>query len=43
MNCKDGKILWEKNDSKLMYTASTAKMLTAILAIENISDFNKCS
>jgi len=41
MSYSDGKILWEKNDCLLMYPASTTKMLTAILAIENISDFSR--
>lgn len=41
MSCKDGKILLQKNASELMYPASTTKMLTAILAIENISDFTR--
>lgn len=40
-----GDILWEKNSSKLMYPASTTKMLSSIVAIEyieeNIDNFEK--
>jgi len=41
MDYKTGKVLWEKNPDELMYPASTTKMMTAILAIENIKDLNK--
>ncbi|MCE5330397.1 D-alanyl-D-alanine carboxypeptidase [bacterium] len=36
-----GKIFWEKNPDKLMYPASTTKIITAIIAIENIKDLNQ--
>ncbi|MFZ3086201.1 MAG: D-alanyl-D-alanine carboxypeptidase family protein, partial [Candidatus Hydromicrobium sp.] len=36
-----GDILWEKNSSKLMYPASTTKMLSSIVAIENIDNFEE--
>ena len=32
---KTGKILYEKNASKKMYPASTTKIMTAILTLEN--------
>lgn len=35
MESKTGKILYEKNSNKQMYPASTTKILTAILALEN--------
>lgn len=35
MDAKTGKILYEKNANNKMYPASTTKILTAILAIEN--------
>jgi len=35
------RILWEKNSDRLMYPASTTKMLSAIVAIENIPDINE--
>jgi len=34
-------IFWEKNSSKSMYPASITKILTAIVAIENIDNFNE--
>ena len=40
MDYNTGEIYWEKNMNAIMYPASTTKMMTAILAIENISDFN---
>ncbi|MHB1377631.1 MAG: D-alanyl-D-alanine carboxypeptidase family protein [Candidatus Humimicrobiaceae bacterium] len=40
MDYDTGEIYWEKNMNSVMYPASTTKMMTAILAIENISDFN---
>ena len=41
MDYDSGKILWEKNSEELLYPASTTKMMTAIVAIENISDFDE--
>ena len=41
MDYDSGKILWEKNYNKRLYPASTTKMLTAIVAIENIKNFNE--
>lgn len=41
VNYKTGDILWEKNSSKLMYPASTTKMLSSIVAIENINNFKE--
>lgn len=36
-----GKVLYEKNADQKMYPASTTKILTAILTIENISDLQE--
>lgn len=36
-----GDILWGKSSSKLMYPASTTKMLSSIVAIENIDNFEE--
>ena len=36
-----GKILWEKNSSEKLYPASTTKILTGIVAIENITNLNE--
>lgn len=36
-----GDILWGENSSKLMYPASTTKMLSSIVAIENIDNFEE--
>ena len=41
MDYNTGEIYWEKNINSEMYPASTTKMMTAILAIENIKDFNQ--
>ncbi|MBE3092419.1 MAG: D-alanyl-D-alanine carboxypeptidase [Actinobacteria bacterium] len=41
VNYETGDILWEKNFSKLMYPASTTKMLSSIVAIENIKNFDE--
>lgn len=41
MEVNTGKILWEKDSLKRLFPASTTKMLTAIIAIENISNFNQ--
>src|SRR5574344_1707688 len=35
IDAKTGKILYEKNANEKMYPASTTKILTAILALEN--------
>ncbi len=40
INNDTGDILWEKNSNRLMYPASTTKMLSSIVAIENIKDLN---
>jgi len=36
-----GEIFWEKNPDALLYPASTTKIMTAIVAIENIKDLNQ--
>jgi len=41
MDYNTGEVYWGKNTDSLMYPASTTKMMTAIIAIENISDFNQ--
>lgn len=41
VNYETGDILWEKDTSKLMYPASTTKMLSSIVAIENIDNFEE--
>ena len=41
VNYETGDILWEKDSSKLMYPASTTKMLSSIVAIENIDNFEE--
>jgi D-alanyl-D-alanine carboxypeptidase (penicillin-binding protein 5/6) len=41
MEYDTGEILWEKNSSSSMYPASITKILTAIVAIENIDNFNE--
>src|SRR3972149_8518956 len=38
VNYESGDILWEKNSSELMYPASITKILSSIVAIENIDD-----
>src|SRR4030066_212507 len=38
VNYETGDILWEKNSSILMYPASITKILSSIVAIENIDD-----
>lgn len=35
MDAKQGKVLYEKNSTKQMYPASTTKVMTAILTVEN--------
>jgi serine-type D-Ala-D-Ala carboxypeptidase (penicillin-binding protein 5/6) len=39
INYDTGDILWEKNSSVSLYPASLTKMLSSIVAIENIGDF----
>lgn len=41
LNYDTGDILWEKNSGKFMYPASTTKILSSIIAIENINDFDQ--
>lgn len=41
MDYDSGKILWEKNSSEKLYPASTTKIMTGILAIENITNLNE--
>ena len=41
MDYNTGEVYWEKNPDLPMYPASTTKMMSAIIAIENISDFNE--
>lgn len=41
LNYDTGDILWEKNSSSSMYPASTTKILSSIIAIENINDFDQ--
>jgi len=41
MDYDSGKILWEKNSREMLYPASTTKMMTGIIAIENITDLNE--
>jgi len=41
MNLNTGEVLHDQNSTTLMYPASLVKMMTAIVAIENISDLNE--
>lgn len=41
MDYDSGKILWEKNSSEKLYPASITKIMTGIVAIENITDLNE--
>ncbi len=41
VNYDTGDILWEKNSSRSLYPASLTKMLSSIIAIENIKDFDE--
>jgi D-alanyl-D-alanine carboxypeptidase (penicillin-binding protein 5/6) len=41
MDAESGNILWGKNENHLVYPASITKIMTGILAIENIDDFNE--
>jgi len=41
MDYDSGKILWEKNSSEKLYPASITKIMTGIVAIENLTDLNE--
>ena len=41
MDYDSGKILWEKNSSEKLYPASTTKIMTGIVAIENVANLNE--
>lgn len=41
INYDTGDILWEKNSAEKLYPASLTKMLSSIVAIENINDFEE--
>jgi len=41
MEYDSGKILWEKNSNEKLYPASTTKIMTSIVAIENIANLNE--
>jgi D-alanyl-D-alanine carboxypeptidase (penicillin-binding protein 5/6) len=41
MDAGSGTILWGKNENQKVYPASITKIMTGILAIEHIDDFNK--
>ncbi len=41
MEYDSGKILWEKNSGEKLYPASTTKMMTGIVAIENATNLNE--
>jgi serine-type D-Ala-D-Ala carboxypeptidase (penicillin-binding protein 5/6) len=41
VNYETGDILWEKNSSEKLYPASLTKMLSSIVAIENIDDLEE--
>src|SRR4030042_6057364 len=41
MEYDSGKILWEKNSNEKLYPASTTKILTGIVAIENVTNLNE--
>lgn len=41
INNDSGDILWEKNSDRSMYPASTTKMLSSIISIESIKDFDQ--
>jgi len=41
MEKQTGAVLWEKNSQQSMYPASTTKMLTAIIAIESLTDLSQ--
>ena len=40
MNLNTGTVVYEKNSSELVYPASTTKLMTAIIAYENIPDLD---
>lgn len=41
VNVDTGDVVFEKNAEKKMFPASTTKIMTAIIALENVSDWNK--
>ncbi len=41
LDYETGNVLWEKDSDKSMYPASTTKMLSSIVAIENIDNFDE--
>ncbi|MCL5073399.1 MAG: D-alanyl-D-alanine carboxypeptidase [Actinobacteria bacterium] len=41
MEYDSGKILWEKNSNEKLYPASITKIMTGIVAIENVTDLNE--
>jgi D-alanyl-D-alanine carboxypeptidase (penicillin-binding protein 5/6) len=41
MDYDSGKILWEKNSNEKLYPASTTKIMTGIVAIENVANLNE--
>jgi len=41
MDYDSGKILWEKNSSEKLYPASITKIMTGIVAIENVANLNE--
>lgn len=41
VNIDTGDVVFEKNAEKKMYPASTAKIMTAIIALESVSDWDK--
>lgn len=41
MDYKTGDVLWKKNHDKKLFPASTTKILSTIVAIENIGNFNE--
>ncbi|MCL5071191.1 MAG: D-alanyl-D-alanine carboxypeptidase [Actinobacteria bacterium] len=41
MDYDSGKILWEKNSNEKLFPASITKIMTGIVAIENITDLNE--
>ncbi|MCL1857810.1 MAG: serine hydrolase [Oscillospiraceae bacterium] len=40
LNTETGNIVYEKNSQRLVYPASTVKIMTAILVLENVSDLS---
>lgn len=41
VNMDTNDVIWSKNADKKMYPASTTKIMTAIIALENVTDLNK--